>query len=411
MKHFFIINKCISILSISLLALISFLHISCTAHADIKNSETSDTIPSEFAELYKFLEDKISSFDTSLKQGGIIGAYKGVYAAEVLTSNGNRGKSLLRKSSIRGAQYYIDRLQELGINGVKVNIPYPMLTKDFADHEKYLDYYKQVATELKKRNMKLLIAIGMVFPYPFSTLPNPYKGTTLTTYQAALREQAETIVKEIKPDYLSLISEPDTVSKLLGFTLTSDNITDTVNYVLKDFERSGVMIGAGSGSWSNQDYINNLAEKTSLDFIDIHIYPANLDYLQKCIDFAKTAKANGKKVIIGEAWLYKTSDADLGGKISWSELARRDMFSFWAPLDQLFIKTIIDLAGYAEIDFVSFFWSRYFFSYVDYNMFTRRLFYSALLRKLNRKVIQNMYQDKFTETGMAYKDIITNSGN
>lgn len=43
------------------------------------------------------------------------------------------------------------------------------------------------------------------------------------------------------------------------------------------------------------------------------------------------------------------------------------MFSFCSPLDQKFLASIVKSAGLKNIEYISPFWTTYFFGYLDYN--------------------------------------------
>ena len=103
--------------------------------------------------------------------------------------------------------------------------------------------------------------------------------------------------------------------------------------------------------------------------MDIHIYPLSsgfADYLQVTADWASAARAAGKEVVIGEAWLYKASVKELQGGIGYQEVYGRDAYSFWQPLDVRFLQTVVDLGKATGVRYISFFWSRYLFGYVNY---------------------------------------------
>lgn len=132
----------------------------------------------------------------------------------------------------------------------------------------------------------------------------------------------------------------------------------------------GVKLGAGSGSWEQPDLVERVIGETSLDYIDIHVYPLSngfTDYLQRAADWAAAARAAGKDVVIGEAWLYKASVGELRGGLGFQEVFARDPYSFWEPLDALFMETMVELAQASDVQYVSFFWTRYLFGYLDYD--------------------------------------------
>jgi hypothetical protein len=115
-------------------------------------------------------------------------------------------------------------------------------------------------------------------------------------------------------------------------------------------------------------------------------------------------------VVLGEAWLYKSLAAELvsGGAEAAinTDIFRRDTFSFWEPLDQKFLEVITKLGNYKQFEFVSFFWSRYLFGYLDVFETDTSLRTSALLALADQAAVKNLIAGEFSGTGQAYKDII-----
>jgi len=69
---------------------------------------------------------------------------------------------------------------------------------------------------------------------------------------------------------------------------------------------------------------------------------------------------------------------------------------------------MVKLAHYQKIEFTSFFWSRYFFGYLEYTDATRRLPPAELFRIANQAAGRNMLANppQFTQTGLAYQRLI-----
>ena len=74
-------------------------------------------------------------------------------------------------------------------------------------------------------------------------------------------------------------------------------------------------VGAGVGTWINnaQGYIQTLAAKSRLNFIDLHVYPINLTFLNDTITLIDLAQSAGKPVTMCEAWLQKRRDTEFTG--------------------------------------------------------------------------------------------------
>ena len=222
---------------------------------------------------------------------------------------------------------------------------------------------------------------------------------------------AETIIREIRPDYLTVQNEPGTQAHNTGLPMTVQNVTDLLESVTRGLDKRGVLVGAGAGTWEDLAYAQSLARIGGLDYLDLHIYPVNRDYVsERAFRFAEIAQRAGKRLVLGEAWLYKSSDQDLraGNVAAAPGLFARDIFSFWEPLDARFVTTMVKFSHGMKIDLTSFFWSRYFFGYVEYSERTGRLPPGELSRLANAAAGRNMTADppRMTQTGATLQRLI-----
>lgn len=371
------------------------------------------SVPAEYADLYPALEAKLKAVDAHITPRWTGTKHDVIFSAELLAANSNQGDQLFRDQAWQAVILNLDRMQPLGIRGVKVAIKYPILVPTFPRSAEYLDFYRRLSQELKRRNLRFLAQMTAGFREPaFSTLPvtEYYKGLTLERYRQEKRQMAETIIREIRPDYLTIENEPGTQQENTGLPFTVQNVTEIVQHIVKGLDRSGVLVGAGAGTWDDLAYIQNLVQ-TPVDYIDIHIYPVNRDYLvDRAFKIGEIATRANKKLALGEAWLYKSRDQELSGRAvaAAPALFARDVFSFWEPLDIEFLTTMVKLSHYLKIDFASFFWSRYFFAYVEYNDGTRSLRPTELFRRANVEAAKNMLASppQFTKTGLAFQRLI-----
>ena len=362
-------------------------------------------VPAEFQSLYTELDSALNAFDQSFDASG---NYPVTFAAELLPANGNRGAALLEPQTLAGVRVNLDALQKMGVQGVTIAIKYPMLTSDFPNSAQYLEFFKSVAAEVRKRNMKMDVEVGVIFPPPFSSLNMNYKGLTLDQYKAKNRQMVTTIINEIKPDYLNLGSEPDTEAAITGIRELNNpqGYTDLINYTLKDLDRGNTKIGAGLGTWASLDFVKSEAAYTSLDFISLHVYPVTGKALQTAVQAADIAHQFNKRVIMDEMWLYKTSANEPPASIAAnSDIFRRDAYSFWIPLDQKFLATMAKLARAKNIEYVSAFWATNFFGYLNYDSKLQTLPYNDLVTQLNTEASRNILAGKLSQTGEYYKQL------
>lgn len=372
-------------------------------------------VPPEYADLYALLESKLQAVERYLTANWDSTKHSVVFSTELLAANSNQGERALSEQAWQSILLNLDRIQFLGVRAVKVAVKYPILMPDFPRSAEYLALYKKLGDELRRRNLKFLVQMTPGFkPSALSALPvEPYYANlTLERYKREKRQMAEIIIREIHPDYLTVENEPKTAQENTGLPFTVQNFTEIVRYILDGLDRDGVLVGAGAGTWDNLAYIESLARNTAVDYIDMHIYPINFDFLlDRTLQIAEIARQYNKKLFLGEAWLYKTRDADLFGPpvAAAPALYARDVFSFWEPLDVKFVATIWKLVHYLKIDFASFFWMRYFFGYVEYTERTKDLPPAELFRLANLEAAKNMMQNppKLTQTGLAFQKLIT----
>lgn len=371
--------------------------------------------PGEYADLYAFLDRRLAAADRVLSSRGNGQRVPVVFATELLAANGNQGERLLTEQTWQGVLVNLDRLQFLGVRGVKLAIVYPILLPGFPRSGEYLAFYKRLAEELRRRGLKILVGMGPAFkPSALSALPvqSYYASLTFQRYKHEKRQMAEMIIREIRPDFLTIENEPHTAWENTGLPFTVANFTDVVRTVLDGLDRSGVLVGAGAGTWDELAYFESLARSTTVDYLDLHLYPINFDFLlDRPFRIAELAKRYGKRLILGEAWLYKARDWELlaPAVAAAPGLFSRDVFSFWEPLDVRFVQVVGKLAHALGLELASFFWMRYFFGYVEYNALTKGLSASELFLLANLAAVQNMLQDppRLTQTGEAFHRLVS----
>jgi hypothetical protein len=366
-------------------------------------------VPDEYQALYASLEQSLDSFSVYLSEHWDGSTGSTVFAAELLVANGNRGDVLLQPATMVGVKLYLDRFQELGVQGVTVAISFPLLRPDFPRSAEYLRFFQEVAQEVHRRGLKLLVESGPVFPDPeYSRVQVDFSGFTTETYFQAKREQLLLIAREVRPDYLAISGEPTTEKMLTGLSLSPAEYAAFAQETAAAIDRStGILVGAGAGTWEDPAYVSAFVGDASLDFINMHVYPlrsATADYLLRAIEAAELAKASGKKVVIGESWLYKASPPEVAKP--YQEIFPRDVFSFWEPLDIRFIEAMAGLAHYQGFEYVSLFWANYFFSYLDYDETPKNLSAVELMTRANQAASTSLLAGTFSGTGEAFKQLL-----
>ncbi len=371
--------------------------------------QTAPQVPAEYAQLYSTLQTQLDNYSAYLSSIDTHAHYPVIFGTELLAANGNRGTALLAPGTLQGVILYLNRLQEMGIRGVTVEIGYPLYTPSFPNYQNYVQFYKQVAQEVRNRGMKLNVESSVMFANtPFSGVTFNYASIPWTQFEAERKQMLQTIIQDLQPDYLNFGAEPDTEYKLTGYTQfnSPDQYVAYVNYILTGLNRGQTLVGSGVGTWGNLQYAQDDAANTTLDYIVTHVYPiVGQASMQQILTIANIAKQHNKRVVLDEAWLSKadtlqpTSIADL------TTLYGLDTFSFWAPLDQKFLANIVKSAQITNIEYISPFWSTYFFSYLDYNSTTSQASYDQLRQMDNQQAYANVLADQFSSTGRYYAQL------
>ncbi len=365
------------------------------------------SVPAEYRAMVSEIDKTLRPLERQYQKAARAGR-RPVYAAELLPANGNRGVELLDLHALQGTRVWLTRFAQLGIRGVVFAVPYPLLMRTYPGSSMYLNFYRSVVSEARARGMTVEIESSVVFANsPFSPVRWDYSKSSVEQLMRDRREMIATIVRELAPDYLDIGAEPDTEARLTG----KRELNDPARYaqylagILSGLDRRKTKIGAGVGTWSSPDFVSREVF-LPLDFIALHMYPVSAQTFANAAEVCRIAKQAKKEVIIDEAWLYKAMPGEVRDIASNARIFARDAFSFWAPLDQRYLRLISDFARAQRISFVSPFWSTYFFSYLDYDAGAAQLPYSDLMREVNSRASRSVMDARFSDTGVFYHDLI-----
>ncbi len=130
------------------------------------------------------------------------------------------------------------------------------------------------------------------------------------------------------------------------------------------------------GTWQPDfdTYLNGFVA-LPMDLLCVHVYPVNdrtingqnVDFLGRILQMADAAHAAGMKIGMGECWLYKETDSELSASTTDISVQERCVYSFWAPLDTMFLEAMAKTAYWKDFEFLNPFWSLYYFAYLDYD--------------------------------------------
>ncbi len=389
------------------------------------SAQPPPTVPREYKDLYAMMDKNVSAFEARVGRSWD-GRYSDVqFGAELLVANCNRGRQLLDPRAFEGAKLELTRLQNLGVRAVTVCIGFPLLYRPFfqfngdpGDDQRFTDFYRNLSSEVHRRNMRLIVESSILFGGVYSggsglNLLQYYKTLSSPELVAGRLEVVRTIVREVRPDYLNLGSEPDTQGKLTGRPdiATPDGFSGMTAHLVEQLRASGVgktRLGAGIGTWQRdgEAYLQLLCQ-IGIDFVDLHVYPVNGDMLNRLITYTDQANACGKPVAISEAWLQKQRDSEFA-KIDAAfdnAIYARDTFSFWSPLDRKFLVSLTRFAHWKHLLYLSPFWSKFFWAYLDYEK-AGRLSNQTLMAESAGAAAAGLRNGDVTSTGTAYKDAI-----
>jgi hypothetical protein len=233
-------------------------------------------------------------------------------------------------------------------------------------------------------------------------------------------------------------SEPITEVDNLGpgnssLSAQLDNpVTDTNMLMgfLNDLQRAGlrstnILVGAGMGTWqpSFDTYLTNFVN-LPLDILDVHVYPINSttnggtvvqDFLTRILSMADAAHSHGMRVGMGECWLQKERNSELGLNYSVLLYQGRDTYSFWAPLDEEFLLSMVKVGYWKQFDFIDPFWTDFYFSYLDFTNEQPKLTglpnegATVLVADEDANAYGALAAGNLTNTGKAYQEYILTS--
>jgi len=365
-------------------------------------------VPAEYSSMYGQLETALQAVQNDYP---LEGGQAPLFAAELSYANGNIGEGLLNPQTLTLVHLELDELSQMGVRGVVLAIKFPMVEPNFPRSAEYLQFFKQVADDVRQHNMKLLVESGALFSgTAFSPLQVDWSQyPNATAFRQAEIHQLETIAQQIHPDYLQIANEPTTTAMLTKFVDTPADYTAFIRNAVQTIQLpAGTLLGAGAGTWENQAYVTSLFGINGLDFIDLHVYPVgqNGTLLRLAGDLAQKAHAAGKRVVISETWLYKTETSSAFQASDFTTVIGRDVFSFWEPLDAEFIQDMTGIARSSGIEFVSFFWVREFYAYLDYDQY-HTLPLTQVNPVINQVSVTNSKDHVLSPLGVFFQDWIS----
>jgi hypothetical protein len=347
--------------------------------AGTSNAQTAPMpipVPATYQSLYNSLETDMSTFTQSIPTTYNASTF---YAVQLLAASSDNGMNLLNANTTTSVQLEMNQLHALGVTAVTVHIDFPYLYapyySDQTTYQQMLAFYTNLASEVHGMGMKLIVETQVA-------KSNPITGTSAagtyaqqlpwTTYMAGRAQNAAIVASDVRPDYLTVISEPDTEAQMSGQTQAgtvagSVQMLQAIIAAVDAAGASGTKLGAGTGSWmTNISSFMTAYAQQPVSYLDIHVYTVNKNFLPNAITAANIAHQAGKPIAMTEAWLQKVSDSQLGPSSANTGMQLNN-YSFFEPLDAQFLQAMVKLANYEDFTFISPFYSNYFFAYLPYS--------------------------------------------
>jgi len=369
----------------------------------------AQTPPKKYQDLYRELDSQLSAFERRLppRPSGV----PPIRAATLLSANCHRGEFIRSDAQRQATLRELDALEALGAQGVVLEICYPSLTRTFRDPQPFIEYYANLANEIHVRGLQLVVEHNSLLPAYASVDVRPYyKKLNKQRFDRERFAELKAILLALNPEYLTLVSEPQTHTAGLNLTVKDwrTYVQSSVDRLYQELGSFPTLLGAGSGLWDDLGYVEAFSAIKRLSYIDLHLYPlttgghSNLERLLTWPDRIRAIDPD-KRIIMSELWLYKASASEQFDAADPAVFAR-GVYSFWSPLDRKLLRVVGIAAREKRIALVAPFWSRYFFAYLDYNdpaTFATRP--QVLLNLARQRAYAAILNGQHTDTGLAFR--------
>ena len=370
----------------------------------------SGPVPAAYQLEYQDLAAEVRSFSALAAPPAPKGGTR--IGTELLAANGNIGPTLLAGAALTGVESELNAFQALGVQGVTVDVSFPLLVSSSPHSADYLRFYEAVAQQVRSRDMTLSVEENPVFAGTALTpVTADYHNLTIQTYAAEQRQQAQTIIDGLHPDYLTVLDEPDTFTAALGLDLDSPAAAvNVVSAEMTGLRRGGTKVGAGTGSWEPVAIDQALLSKTSIDYLDTHVYPIGPVQLAQLQGELAAARFAHKPVVMDETWLYKPNLSGRTGVAGAPEMLAVDSYSFWSPLDVQYVTAMVAYVRSQGLLYTSFFdGARCFFGYLTWSPQLQAAGYRDFSRQFNLLVSRNMAAGVMSPSGLAFHQAMSDS--
>ena len=114
------------------------------------------TVPLAYATMYSTLNQILGNFNQTLISTPPVGAnHQVIYATELLPADSNLVTALLVPGQLQSVENNLNAMQTVGVQGVTIDVSYPILSPTFANYSQYLSFYENVVQQVRDRGMKI----------------------------------------------------------------------------------------------------------------------------------------------------------------------------------------------------------------------------------------------------------------
>lgn len=368
-------------------------------------------IPTKYQRLYDSLSNGLDAYERAVDgmPEAPPGAPAPVAATELLPANGNRLLQLLEPATMPSVDAWLDRFQSIGIHGVTVGIKLPMLLPQFGpDGDAYASFFATVGEHARSRGMTVDVELGELFcGTTYAKCSYSFNGS-YRDFVAATIAQARIVIDRVRPDYLTILSEPTTEAALTGIDdfNTADGTARYVHDVLAGIgPRGSTKIGAGAATWLSPSY-NEAILREAIDYLTLHIYPLSTRIADTIVQDTALARTAGKPILADEVGLYKTDGTEQASPATADRIFRLDDFSFFEPLDARFATITAEWATKAGAAYVSPFWAGQLFAYLTWTPELDAASYPVLTQSFNRAVRDAFQANVLTDLGRTWLNVL-----
>jgi hypothetical protein len=374
-------------------------------------AQYDEDIPPTYQPMYATLSQILDNFRQTLSSTSPGGSHEVIYATELLPADSNIGQRLLSPQTMQGVINYLDAIQKLGIDGVTIDVSYPILTPTFPNYSQYLSFYENVVGQARTRGMKVDIEseTPLLVGYPGLSLGSvSYANLSYTTYVNEDREMIQTIINDLHPDYLNIGTETDTLQMLLHYPeiSTPRGWGMYIHSLLMGLNKSTTRINVGIGSWDPIGYLYATLNESAIDAIDIHVYPVYGNYLSVLTQIGQLSQEYGKPIVIDEMWLHKSTMTEGHSFASSAKISARNLYAFWIPLDEKFLEVMSEYSQVYNVVYLSPFEATNFFAYVDYTASSANVPYYEARQVAGQVAAHNIANSIVSPVGCYYQSLI-----